>query len=347
MDRQIRGMQEAMHGDEPQGGPRRGGTSGDGLTDVTDAPAACDRAISAPPGVPGSRRRRPHLVWELVGCALRGHQLLGTEVAHVRAEDAVVIREGDGLRWHRCLRCDSWLPLPPPAAPSRETLPPREQIAVPLRGRPLRDRFVLRLIAVDRFVHFLVIGALAVGIFLFAHDEVRLRADWARILNRLQGGVGGPIVDTSNGWLQDVDRLFAVPADTLLVYGAAVAGYAVINLLEGVGLWIGRRWAEYLALVEVLVFVPIEVHELVLRVSPLKIVALVINLAIAAYLLFAHRLFGVRGGDRAYRAERQRDTGWQSLERTVPVARAAPAGTGEAPPGADRAAGHPAKGSVR
>ena len=312
---------------------------------MTDDRPAGGHAIVAPPGVQRPRGRRPRLVWELVGCAVRGHQVVGTDVARLRPQDAIVIREADGLRWYRCLRCDSWLPLPPPPAPACETLPPREQIAVPLRGRPLRDRFVLRIIAIDRFVHFLAIGALAVGIFLFANDEVRLRADWTRILNRLQGGVGGPIIDTSNGWLHDLDRLFAMSTGTLVLYGAGIAAYGVINLVEGVGLWSGGRWAEYLALVEVLVFVPIEVHELTLRVSPLKIIALVINLAIAAYLLFAHRLFGVRGGDRAYRAGRERDTGWESLERTAP--RAGPVVLAGPQRDAGRAAARPPEGRVR
>ena len=272
------------------------------------------------PGVARARRWRRRLAWELVGCAVSGHELLGTDVARIRDEDSVVAREHESLRWYRCLRCDSWLPLPAPSEPTRDTLPPRDQITVPPRGRALRDRFVLRLIALDRIVHFLLIGALAVGVLVFAHDRARLRADWTRILNRLQGAVGGPISDTTHGWLHDIDRLFTVSTSTLYVYAALIGAYAAINLIEAVGLWGARRWAEYLAVVEVLAFVPLEIHELTLRVSTLKIIALIINLVIAAYLLFGHRLFGLRGGDRAYHAERDRDTGWAALDRTAPLA---------------------------
>ncbi len=291
------------------------------MTGAVRTGAAAQRT---PPGIDRPRRWRPHLVWELLACALQGHELLATDVARLHVDDAVVARDYDGLRWHRCLRCDSWLALPPPVDPVRDQLPPREQIAVPLRGRPLRDRFVLRLIAVDRFVHFLVIAALAAGVLIFAHDRAQLRAGWDRILNRLQSGVGGPLSDTRHGWLHDIDQLFTVATSTLIVYGLAIAAYALINLAEAIGLWIGRRWAEYLAVIEVLAFVPIEVHELILRVSPLKILALVINLAIAAYLLVAHRLFGIRGGGRAYRAEYARDTGWPALDRTAPVGASIP-----------------------
>jgi uncharacterized membrane protein (DUF2068 family) len=192
-------------------------------------------------------------------------------------------------------------------------------IEVPLRGRPLRDRFVLRLIAVDRIVHFLALGAIAVAIFLFAQHRRLLQGDYTRILNRLQGGVGGPLSDTRHvGWLADFDKLFAVSTTHLYWYGVAVAAYAAINGIEAFGLWRARRWAEYLTLVEVAVLLPVEIHELTVRVSALKIVTLVLNLVVVAYLLHAHRLFGVRGGGRADRAEREADTGWPALERATP-----------------------------
>ncbi len=51
----------------------------------------------------------------------------------------------------------------------------------------------------------------------------------------------------------------------------------------------------------------------------LKVLALVINLAIVAYLLIAKRLFGLRGGGKAERAEHEEDTGWAPIEPATPV----------------------------
>jgi hypothetical protein len=63
-------------------------------------------------------------------------------------------------------------------------------------GRPaLRDRYVLRLIALDRLAHFLVLSALAAALFLFASNKAALNADFTRILKDLQGGLGGPVND--------------------------------------------------------------------------------------------------------------------------------------------------------
>jgi len=61
--------------------------------------------------------------YELIGCALEGHDLVGTDVRVIEAADANVVQEHDGLRWYRCLRCDSWLPGQPPDDPTRERLP--------------------------------------------------------------------------------------------------------------------------------------------------------------------------------------------------------------------------------
>ena len=41
-------------------------------------------------------------------------------------------------------------------------------------------------------------------------------------------------------------------------------------------------------------------------------------MAVAAYLLYAKRLFGIHGGGRAERAEREADIGWAPIERATP-----------------------------
>ena len=294
-----------------------------------------------PPGAERPRRYRPKLRYELIGCGLHGHELLGTEAAAVRPQDDLFVREANGLRWYRCMRCDSWIALSPPAQPAVKYPPEREDVALPLRGRPLRSRYVLRLIAVDRIIHFLVLSALAAAIFLFADNKVALNSEFTQILKDMQGGVGGPVNNTSHGLVHDLQRLFAVSTTNLYLLGTAVAAYAVLEGVEAIGLWLGKRWAEYLTFIATIVFVPYEIYELTKSISALKIVTLVINLAIAIYLMYAKRLFGVRGGGKVERAELERDTGWPAIERATPQPRqspAAPATDPAAQPATDPAA---------
>jgi len=256
---------------------------------------------------------------ELIGCGFHGHELEGTEARRLRPEDAVFARQDPaGFRWHRCLRCDSWIPLPNPTAPKAETPPDRDQIELPLRGRPLRDRYVLRLIALDRAVHVTVLGLLTVAIFAFATHRDLLHHEYTKILDDLQGGLGGPVFGAHSGVVSDLNRLFALSERDLYLAGAALAAYVAVLAFEMVGLWFARRWAEYLTFVETGILVPVEIYEIVGKVTPLKVLTLVLNLAVVIYLLFAHRLFGLRGGAGAERAIHERDTGWGPLERATP-----------------------------
>jgi uncharacterized membrane protein (DUF2068 family) len=274
-----------------------------------------------PPGTTRPRRFRPTFHYELLVCGLMGHELVGTDAAELRPQDAIVAVPGpEGLRWHRCLRCDSWLALPRPRRPSRQVPPDRDHVILPPRGRALRDKIVLRLIAVDRALHFVVLAVIAVAIFLFAANQAELRGPVYRVLTDLQGGLGGPQTARGHGLIGDVRRLFSVEHGTLIKIGMVVLAYAVLEGLEAVGLWLMRRWAEYLTFIATTLLLPLEIYELAHKLSPLKIVTLVLNIAVVVYLLLAKRLFGLRGGARAEREERERDSGWPAIERATPGA---------------------------
>ncbi len=273
-----------------------------------------------PPGTERPRRFRPRFHWELLACGVGGHELIGTDAAQLRPEDALYAREEEGIRWYRCVRCDSWVPLPPPAQPARETPPPRSEIELPLRGKALRDKIVLRIIAIDRAFHFLVLGLLAVAVFLFASHQLALRTFYFRLVNAIQGTSGARTHENGHGLLHSLQHVLELRSQTLYLLAAGAAAYAVLEGVEAIGLWYQRRWAEYLTFVATCVFLPYEVWELTKSVSPLKAIALVINLAIAIYLLYAKRLFGLRGGGAAEERERARDVGWSALERTAPGA---------------------------
>ena len=222
------------------------------------------------------------------------------------------------MRWYRCLRCDSWLPLEPPPAPTRQFPPSRGDVELPLRGRALRDKIVLRLIAIDRAFHFVLLAALSVVILLFAANSARLREPVFKALADLQSGLGRPAPGAHHGIVYDLHHLFSIDAGTLTKIGFVVAAYAVLEGAEAVGLWYQKRWAEYLTFIATTVLLPLEVYELTRRFSPLKIITLLINIAVVIYLLYAKRLFGLRGGARAEQQERARDSGWEALERATP-----------------------------
>jgi uncharacterized membrane protein (DUF2068 family) len=252
---------------------------------------------------------RPPNRYELLSCAWRGHVLVGLDAARVRPADTLVVRELDGLRWHRCLRCDDWRPMRPPARPTREYVPSRPEIPLPLRGPPLRDRYVLRLIALDRAVHVTLLTALAFVIFFFAGNHASLQRDYSQIVEAFGGST------KAHPFLGRFQHYFTITATSLDEAGAGVVAFAVLEAVEMVGLWFAKRWAEYLTFVATAALLPLEIYELSSGVSVLKMLTFVINVAIAAYLLWAKRLFGLHGGGRAEQERRRAAGDWEALER--------------------------------
>lgn len=274
---------------------------------------------ASPVLAPGAARprKRFRVHWELISCATQGHALVGADAAEVRPQDRALVREWDGVRWHRCLRCDTWIALPPPERPTRQTVPSLDEVDIPLRGRPLRDRYVLRLIAIERAFHVLVFALLAIAIFLFIPHRQSLQSDYAHLLKDLRDSILGAHGGRAGIW-SAINRLFSISSGELTLIGIALIVYSLILTAEIVGLWRARRWAEYLTFVESCVLLPYEIYELAHSVTVLKVVGLVFNLAIVLYLAIVHRLFGIRGGTRAVRAEYEHDSGRAAIERSTP-----------------------------
>ena len=65
--------------------------------------------------------------------------------------------------------------------------------------------------------------------------------------------------------------------------------YAGLFTVEGVGLVLRKRWAEYVAIISTVLFLPIEVIELYQHVSAVRIAVLVANVVMVVYLVWAVR----------------------------------------------------------
>jgi len=268
------------------------------------------------PGVAKPRRYLPRFHWELLFCGVSGHELVGMGAARIRPDDALFARQEGEVRWLRCLRCDSWLPLHAPEQPDCETPPARDQIELPIRGRPLRDLVILRVIALKKGLLGVGFVALALALLLFSSRRDDLRD---RVYTALGDLGAAPLENYDTGILHWIHEGFSLDEGRLLLVALALVLYAGLLIGESVGLWLQKRWAEYVAFVATSALLPFEVYELTVRLSPLKIVFIALNVAIVLYLLFAKRLFGLRGGAAAEERVRERDIGWAALERGAPA----------------------------
>ena len=85
----------------------------------------------------------------------------------------------------------------------------------------------------------------------------------------------------SDIFLRAADKL----QDTNLLLVAAGAGiYVALRFVEAYGLWVGRAWAEWLALISGSIYLPLEIVELFRRATPLRFGIFILNVLIVIYM---------------------------------------------------------------
>ncbi len=238
--------------------------------------------------------------WSLRTCARRGHVTYAPYERALRERLRATARAGDA--W-RCLRCGDFILGPP------QGTGPAEEAPLLLRGRQLRDALVIRLLAVERGVRGLLILLLAYVVYRFADAQAGLSRLFEKDLPaaRPLAKQFGYNLDQS-GAVSTIQKALHASHSTVLLAAIALLGYGLLQLIEATGLWLLKRWGEYFAVVATSLFLPLEVYELIERVTITRIVALVLNVAAVIYLLLSKRLFGLRGGTAAYEAERHSES---------------------------------------
>ena len=159
---------------------------------------------------------------------------------------------------------------------------------------------MIRVIAIDRALHSVVFGLLAVAVFAAELNLGGLKAQAQSLLDGLRATVGQTGQEASRGVIaRELVRLLNLNGHALLVLAITATVYCVVEAVEAVGLWHERRWAEYLTALATAGFLPFEIHELLAKVTVLRVGALVVNIAVLAWLVYRKKLFGVAGGAAA------------------------------------------------
>lgn len=82
-----------------------------------------------------------------------------------------------------------------------------------------------------------------------------------------------------------VAKVAGVSSKELAAIGFGSFVYAALFAVEGVGLLMKKRWAEYLTICITISFVPLGIYEIFHHDSTAKIVTLALNVIVAAYLI--------------------------------------------------------------
>jgi uncharacterized membrane protein (DUF2068 family) len=233
--------------------------------------------------------------WSLFGCARRGHVTYAPDEPELR--NRLMAPTAGGIAW-RCLRCGAFV------TGGEHGSGPAAAAPLIRRGRELRSELILRVFAVERFLRFLVIGAAAYGVWWFKYDQAGVQRAYSHALPAIRALYQDLGFDVSHSKLLVlVNNALTISPRWITILAIGLPAYALVELVEGIGLWLGQRWGEYFAMIATSAFLPLEVWELARgHITWLKVAAFVINLLLVIYLVWTRRLFGVRGGKAAYEA---------------------------------------------
>jgi uncharacterized membrane protein (DUF2068 family) len=233
--------------------------------------------------------------WSQLGCGARGHVTFAPDEPALRERFTATVPAG--AAW-RCLRCGSFV-IGPPTAAGPAAAAPRVR-----RDKELRSALILRVFAVERFLRALLFAGLAIGVWRFLVSRLTIEEAYDRELPAVRTLLRQLGFNVQHSKLLGlVNRAFTLDPHVLIWLAIGAAGYAIIEVIEGTGLWLLKRWGEYFAVVATSVFLPYEIYDLTAKVTALRLVAFLVNLALVAYLIFAKRLFGARGGKKAHEAQ--------------------------------------------
>jgi uncharacterized membrane protein (DUF2068 family) len=139
----------------------------------------------------------------------------------------------------------------------------------------------VRLIALFKLLKAVLLIAVGMGALHLVHKDVASIAEhWVKLLG----------LDPGNRY---VDRALAKVGDLspnkIRSLGIVSFIYAGLFLTEGIGLWLVKRWAEWFSIIVTSSLLPVEVYEIHRHPSPIKIGALILNIAVVGYLLYRIR----------------------------------------------------------
>ncbi|MGF1428444.1 DUF2127 domain-containing protein [Kitasatospora sp. LaBMicrA B282] len=234
--------------------------------------------------------------WNRRVCAKRGHTTYAPSEPALRSR--LHTATAAGAAW-RCLRCGDFAIGEPHGSG------PADQAPAVLRGKALRDAFVLKLLAVERGFRGVLGILVAWAVWKFSNSQDALHQLFDQDLT-----VFKPVADHFHWDLEhasvidSIRKSFDYKHKTLVYVAGGVLAYSLIESVEGVGLWLGKRWAEYLAVIATAAFLPLEGYELHEHVSGFKVATMALNVLAVLWILLGKRLFGLRGGVKAFEAER-------------------------------------------
>ncbi|OGP30424.1 MAG: hypothetical protein A2073_05605 [Deltaproteobacteria bacterium GWC2_42_11] len=145
----------------------------------------------------------------------------------------------------------------------------------------------LKFIIIEKFILGIISVLLSLGIIsLINHDMEKFANSLVTLFN----------LDMDNYYIETaIEKIGMLGNGTIIGISIGVISYGTLNLVESYGLHKRKRWAEWLTVITTTLFIPFEIYEIVQALTPVRIGALILNIAIVYYLAKHKELFKGNG----------------------------------------------------
>ena len=136
---------------------------------------------------------------------------------------------------------------------------------------------LIRLIAIFKLLKAVLLIAVGVGAFKLLHrDAATVLEHWITALG----------LDPGNQYIdRALNKAAGLTPNKIKGLGVGSFIYAALFLTEGIGLWLVKRWAEWLTIILTSSLIPFEIYEIYRHVTAIKVAVLILNVAIVVYLI--------------------------------------------------------------
>jgi uncharacterized membrane protein (DUF2068 family) len=142
------------------------------------------------------------------------------------------------------------------------------------------DIAVIRLIALFKLLKGILLIAVGLGVLHLLHRDTA--SELAHSVRVFGLDPGEPYVE------RILQKLTTLTPDRIRGLGVGSFIYAGLFLTEGIGLWMLKRWAEWFSIIITSSLIPVEIYEIHHHPTAFRVLVLIINVAVVAYLL--HRV---------------------------------------------------------
>ena len=142
---------------------------------------------------------------------------------------------------------------------------------------PRERTWTIHFISVMKFVKGVILVVVGVKLLTLLGRDVEA---WATDFVTRHG------IDLANKYVHSaLEKLQGVGNTQLMQMSGVAFGYSALLFTEGVGLWLQKRWAEFLTAIATGLLIPLEIYEIYEKFTWVRVAILILNLFIVWYLV--------------------------------------------------------------